>query len=1092
MNTTLLLPFALCLSGLALGQAESSASAAAPSSETYAGLEFRSIGPALMSGRIADIAIHPGNASTWYLGVASGGVWKTVNAGVTWKSVFEGQGSFAIGCVTIDPSNPSTVWVGTGEDVGGRHIAYGDGVYRSIDGGSSWTRMGLESSEHVTEIIVHPEDSNVIWVAAQGPLWSEGGQRGIYKSIDGGETWKRTLGDAVWTGAASLVMDPREPDRLYAATWQRHRTVAAYMGGGPESGLHRSLDGGETWERLESGLPEGSMGKIGLAISPQQPDVVYAAIELDRRSGGIYRSADRGATWEKRSDTVSGGTGPHYYTELYASPHRFDHLYLADVRMQVSTDGGKSFERMPERFKHSDNHALAFRADDPDYLLVGTDGGLYESFDAAENWRFFANLPLTQFYKIAVDDAEPFYNVYGGTQDNSTEGGPSRTDTAHGIQNSDWRVVLDWDGHQPATEPGNPDILYAERQEGHLVRVDLATGEVLEIQPQPDEGEDYERFNWDAPILVSPHSPTRLYFASSRVWRSEDRGDTWTAISGDLTRDQERFSLPILGGVQSWDSAWDVLAMSNFNTITSLAESPLAEGLVYAGTDDGLVQVTEDGGASWRAIEVGSMPGVPASAFVNDIKADLFEADTAYVALDNHKEGDYTPYLVKTTDRGRTWQSLRANLPDRTLVWRLVQDHVQPGLLFLGTEFGVYFTQTGGEHWTQLKGGLPTIPFRDLAIQRREEDLVAASFGRGIYILDDISALRSATPDRLAKGSMLFEPRKAWWYVERPDLGFDGGKGDQGAAYFTAENPPFGAVFTYFLPEDLKDRKTARQSAEDAEGAEAAFPGWEQLELERTEPQPQVWLTVTAESGEVVRRVPGPAKAGFHRVAWDLRFPVPNVLQLVDPPPPAFGGPPRGLLAAPGRYTVTLHSQVDGRVRALADPQSFEVVPMGNSTLAGADPAVVAAFWRSYEDAVRRYSGMQSSLAALVRRAERVSKLLGLSRISDPGFDERYHALRKAIHAFDSEFNGSRSRQAPGEKTRPTPESRLSALALGIERSTYGPTPTHRRDLDLVNTALDSLEPTLKAHTSALSALVNELVSAGAPWLESEALPSDR
>lgn len=1090
MKTTHLISLALCLSGLATGQ--TTAPAAASSAETYAGLEFRSIGPALMSGRIADIAIHPEDASTWYLGVASGGVWKTVNAGVTWDSIFEGQGSFAIGCVTIDPSNPSTIWVGTGEDVGGRHIAYGDGVYRSTDGGASWTRMGLESSEHVTEILIHPGDSNVIWVAAQGPLWSEGGQRGIFKSSDGGATWKQTLGDEAWTGAASLVMDPREPDRLYAATWQRHRTVAAYMGGGPESGLHRSLDGGETWEQLEAGLPEGSMGKIGLAISPQQPDVVYAAIELDRRSGGIYRSSDRGATWEKRSDTVSGGTGPHYYTELYASPHRFDHLYLADVRMQVSTDGGKTFERMPERFKHSDNHALAFRADDPDYLLVGTDGGLYESFDSAENWRFFANLPLTQFYKIAVDDAEPFYNVYGGTQDNSTEGGPSRTDNPHGIQNSDWRVVLDWDGHQPATEPGNPNILYAERQEGHLVRVDLATGEVLEIQPQPDEGEDYERFNWDAPILVSPHSPTRLYFASSRVWRSEDRGDTWTAISGDLTRDQERFSLPILGGVQSWDNAWDVLAMSNYNTITSLAESPLAEGLVYAGTDDGLVQVTEDGGASWRAIEVGSMPGVPASAFVNDIKADLFDAGTAYVALDNHKEGDYTPYLLKTTDRGRTWQSLRANLPDRTLVWRLVQDHVQPGLLFLGTEFGIYFTQTGGEEWTQLTGGLPTISFRDLAIQRREEDLVAASFGRGIYILDDISALRTAAPDQLAKGAALFPPRRAWWYVERPDLGFDGGKGDQGAAYFTAENPPFGAVFTYYLPEDLKDRKTARRLAEAEDGAQAAFPGWEQLELERTEPKPQVWLTVTADSGEVVRRVPGPAMAGFHRVAWDLRYPVPNVLQLVDPPPPAFGGPPRGLLAAPGRYTVTLHSQVDGRVRSLADPQTFEVVPMGRSTLAGAEPAAVAAFWRSYEDAVRRYSGMQSSLAALVARTERVQKLLSLSRVAGPEVDERYHALRKAIHAFDSEFNGSRSRQAPGEKTRPTPESRLSALALGIERSTYGPTPTHRRDLDLVNAALDRMQPTLEAHTGALSALVNELVAAGAPWLESEALPGDQ
>ncbi len=579
------------------------------SSKTFSGLKLRNLGPAFKSGRIADIAIHPDDSSIWYLAVGSGGVWKTINAGITWTPLFDKQASYSIGSVTIDPSNPNVIWVGTGENVGGRHVGFGDGVYRSADGGAHWKNLGLKDSEHISKIIVHPEDSNVVWVAAQGPLWSKGGERGLYKTSDGGTTWNKVLGGGDWTGVTDLVIDPRDPDVLYAATWQRHRTVATYVGGGPESGLHRSIDGGETWKKLTEGLPKGNMGKIGLAISPQQPDVLYAAIELDLRKGGVYRSTDRGASWKKRSDTVSGGTGPHYYQELYASPHAFDLIYLADVWTQRSSDGGKTFKRMMDQHKHVDNHALAFRDDDPDYLLAGTDGGLYESFDAGASWRFMANLPVTQFYKVALDDAEPFYNVYGGTQDNTTEGGPSRTDTVHGIRNADWSVVMFGDGHQPATEPGNPDIVYTEFQEGNLMRVDRTNGERVYIQPQPEPGDPPERFNWDAPILVSPHSPTTIYYASQRLWRSEDRGDSWRTLSGDLTRNQDRMLLDVMDRQWSWNTPWDMYAMSNYNTITSLAESPQVAGLLYVGTDDGLIQVSEDDGANWRQIEVKSLPG---------------------------------------------------------------------------------------------------------------------------------------------------------------------------------------------------------------------------------------------------------------------------------------------------------------------------------------------------------------------------------------------------------------------------------------------------------------------------------------------------
>ena len=796
------------------------------SAKTLEGLKLRNIGPAFMSGRIADVAIDPTRPSTWYVAVGSGGVWKTLNAGTTWTPLFDGEGSYSIGCLTLDPQNPNVVWVGTGENVGGRHVGFGDGVYRSRDGGASWQNLGLKESQHISKIVVHPKNPDVVWVAAQGPLWSRGGERGLYKTTDGGKSWAKVLGAGEWTGVTDVVLDPRDPDLLYAATWQRQRTVAAYVGGGPESGLHRSTDGGRTWEKLTKGLPEGSMGKIGIVLSPQDPDVVYAAIELDRRQGAVYRSTNRGASWEKRSDTVSGGTGPHYYQELYASPHAEGRIYLADVRLQVSDDGGKTFRRVEEKDKHSDNHALSFRRDAPDYLLAGTDGGLYESFDLAKTWRFVSNLPVTQFYKIAVDDAEPFYTVYGGTQDNSTQGGPVRTDSVNGITNGDWFVTLFADGYQPATEPGNPRIMYSHWQNGNLVRVDRITGERVYIQPQGEPGDAPERFNWDAPILVSPHSPSRIYHASQRVWRSEDRGDNWRAISPDLTRNQDRMKLPLMGRQWSWDAAWDLLAMSTFGTITSLAESPKQEGLLYAGTDDGILQVSEDSGKTWRRIELGTLPGVPASAFVNDVKADLFDANTVYVALDDHKTGDFRPHLLKSTDRGRTWISIAGDLPARHLVWRLVQDHVKRGLLFAGTEFGVFFTVDGGSRWVKLGGDVPTIAFRDLAIQRRENDLVCGSFGRGIFVLDDYSALRELSEQALSKPAALFPVRKGWWYVERDPFG-ETGKASQGAAFFTAPNPPFGAVFTYHLAEGLKSREKKRQEQEKPlvkEGKDTPFP----------------------------------------------------------------------------------------------------------------------------------------------------------------------------------------------------------------------------------------------------------------------------
>ncbi|MCP3959442.1 MAG: glycosyl hydrolase [bacterium] len=1062
--------------------------------ETFAGLELRSIGPALMSGRIADVAIHPHDQSTWYVAVGSGNVWKTTNAGTTWAPIFDDQGSYSIGCVTIDPNRPEVIWVGTGENVGGRHVGYGDGVYKSLDGGASWHNMGLGESEHIGNIVVDPRDSDIVYVAAQGPLWSAGGDRGLFKTTDGGKTWEKLLGDEEYVGVNEVKMDPRDPDVLYAATHQRFRTVAALIDGGPGSGIHKSTDGGATWRQLERGLPEEEMGKIGLAISPVDPDIVYATIELAHREGGFWRSADGGGTWEKRSDYVSGGTGPHYYQEIFASPHKLDRVYQMDPRMHVTEDGGKTFHRVGEEHKHGDNHALAFDADDPGYLLAGSDGGLYESWDLGKNWKFVTNLPVTQFYKVAVDNDEPFYNVYGGTQDNNTQGGPSRTLNTNGIRSSDWFITLFGDGHQPATDPSNPDIVYSEWQQGSLVRYDRKTGEIVYIQPQPDQGEDAERWNWDSPILVSPHDPARLYFASQRVWRSDDRGDSWRPISEDLSRGQDRLLLPMMDRVQSWDAIWDLWAMSSFANVTSLSESPLVEGLIYAGTDDGLIQVTEDGGDSWRRVD--SLP-VPEGSFVNDVKADLHDADTVYAALDNHKTGDFSPYLLKSTDRGRTWKSIAGDpddggLPDRHLVWRLVQDHEKPELLFAGTELGVFFSISGGNHWIKLTGGVPNIPFRDLAIQQRENDLVGATFGRGFYIFDDYSPLREVSEEMLEQEARLFAVKDALWYVERRPLGH-GAKATQGADFYVAPNPPFGAVFTYYLAEGYKTREAARREQEKeiaGEGGDTPYPGWDELRREAREEEPAMVLTVRDASGEVVRRLEGPAKAGFHRVAWDLRHP-PTTAWNPNPGEDFLGDD--GFLAAPGTYNVSLARRVEGVLTELGEPRTFEVVRLTETTLPGAEPAEMVAFLRRLQELLRGVTGAAAAIDETDKRLGAIKETLKRSTASDAGLDDQVRALEARLADLREALGGNQQRDDIGEPNPPSIQRRLAVAQVGNRFSTYGPTPTHVRSVEIAEKELAEVRRDLnQLITADLVALEDQLEAAGVPWTPGRGVPGGR
>ena len=1048
--------------------------------------KFRNVGPAFLSGRIADIAIHPNDENVWYVAVGSGGVWKTENAGTTWSPIFDKEVSYSIGCVAIDERNPSVIWVGTGENVGGRHVGYGDGIYRSRDGGKTWDNMGLKKSEHISEILIHPNNSDVVWVAVQGPLWNKGGERGLYKTTDGGVNWKRVLGNSEWTGVTDIMMDPRNPQVLYAATWDRHRTVASFMGGGPGSGIHRSFDGGETWEKLTNGLPKSNLGKTGLAISPQQPDVLYAAIELDRTTGGVYRSEDRGSSWKKMSDAVSGATGPHYYQELYASPHKFDRLYLMNVRVLTSEDGGKTFKQLKEEKKHSDNHAIVFKKDDPDYIMLGTDAGIYESFDLAENWRYIKNLPLTQFYKVAVNNAEPFYHIFGGTQDNGSVGGPSATDEREGISNKHWYKTLFADGHQSATDPVYNDIVYAETQQGGLHRVDLTSGEQVFVQPQAREGEPHERFNWDAPILVSPHNPERLYFASYRVWKSESRGNDWTPISGDLTRNEERITLPIMGRQQSWDNAWDVGAMSNYNTITSLSESPLKEGLIYAGTDDGFIQVTANGGANWTPIPVTQL-GLPNRSFVNDIKADLFDENTVYVALDNHKEGDFNPYLFKSTDQGATWTSISGDLPKRTLVWRLVQDHVNKNLLFAATEFGVYVSLNGGEQWQKLPG-TPTISFRDLVIQKRENDLVAASFGRGFYVLDDYSALREMTEENIKEEGTLFAPRDAKWYVPRSNVG------NTGADYYFAKNPEFGAVFTYHLSKKYtttKDVRKKKEKALDKKKANVPFPGYEALDKENQEQPVQVILSIQDANGNVVRKVKKKAEKGSHRIAWDLRhtnpFPV-----AADGSSRSRGFFSRGALANPGIYTAELYLEKEGVVSKLDGPVSFNVTPIREGVLQGVSYEDYDAYRKELTVLQRRMSVVNDAVKMSEDRVKALHTALLRTAILPGALEADLHDARQELLSIKQVLRGSDARGEIGERNPPSVQSRLGVAFRGMT-TTYGPTALHQKNKALAEKMLMGIESRIKElRTETLPALEKAIKDSGGPYIMGQGMGDEQ
>ena len=769
---------------------------------TFSSLRVRSIGPAFISGRVAEIAVFPDDSNHYLVAVASGGIFLTYNNGTTWTPVFDNYGSYSIGAITIDPRNPSIVWVGTGENNNQRSVSYGDGVYRSDDAGRTYRNVGLKLSEHIARILVDPRDSNVVYVAAQGPLWRGGGERGLYKTTDGGKTWSESLikvGE--YTGCTDVVMDPKNPDILLAATHQRQRRYFGMVHGGPESGLWRSIDAGKTWAQVRGGFPTGDLGRIGLNYAPSNPSMIYAQVEANEGRSGLYRSGDNGITWERRNNSDSTAM---YYAKVQVDPANADRVYIMNTNIMVSDDGGRTLTILPTRNKHVDNHDIWVDPKNNNHYLVGCDGGLYESFDRAATWIFKENLPTGQFYDVTVSEDAPFYHVYGGTQDNNSIGCAVRTRNTS-LTNADCFVTNGGDGFYSRVDPKDPNTIYANMQEGGMVRFDKRTGERVSIKPQPARGDPPMRFNWDTPLIVSPHSNTRLYFGSQRLYRSDDRGDSWRAVSPDLTRALDRNKLPLMGKIWPIDAIAKNASTAPYDNISSIAESPKQEGLIYVGTDDGLVQVTEDGGKNWRKVD--KPAGVPEDAYVQRIVASGHDAGTVYVAYENHQNGDFKPYLLRSTDKGKTWVNIAGNLPERGGVFAIAEDHVNSKLLFAGTEFGLYFSNIGGEKWIKLNVGLPTIMVRDLAIQKQMDDLVIGTFGRSIYVLDDYSPLRVATAEMLQKESAIFPVRSALSY-----LPYNPG-GDLGTNHFTAANPPVGATITFNLKDAIRTSSRIGSSA---------------------------------------------------------------------------------------------------------------------------------------------------------------------------------------------------------------------------------------------------------------------------------------
>lgn len=1008
-------------------------------------LKMRAIGPAIMGGRIDDFAVAETDPKTIYLGAAAGGVWKSVDGGMTWKSVWDIEPNPSIGALAVAPSNPSVIYVGTGEANNRQSASWGNGVYRSTDAGNTWTHVGLDDTQAIGRIVVDPRNSDVAYVAAVGHLWGPNAERGLFKTADGGKTWNKVLFINDDTGVNDVAIDPQSPTTLYAAAYERRRTAWGFNGGGPGSGIYKTTDGGATWNKLTKDLPaNGNTGRIGLAVYRRNPSIVYALVQNEK--GGVFRSEDSGATWTKMSAT---NPRPSYFSQIRIDPNNDLRIWTGGVQLAYSEDGGKTFVTTRGREVHSDFHAIWIDPNDSNYMLAGCDGGVYVSHDAGRDWDHLNVMPLGQAYEVGYDNQQP-YHVCAGYQDNAEWCGPSRTFFAGGIPNSAWFMVGGGDGFYVKPDPADPQTIYTESQDGNLSRRDLRTNEALNIRPVPPEGQPPYRFNWNSPLLISTKDHNTIYYGGNFLFKSTDRGNTWTRLGDDLTTGVDRNTLPILGQLPSKDTQSLYDGVEWYPTITTIDESPANTSVLWVGTDDGNLQVSRDGGQSWKNV-ADRVPGVPKGTYVTRVVASKSGDGTAYVTFDGHRSNDFHVYLFKTTNYGQTWKSLSVGLPESTGTIHVIREHPDdPNMLFVGMEFGTYFSLDGGAQWNKLGMGLPTVPVDDIQIQPRENDLILATHGRSIYILDNITALQQLNDKVLGEDLHLFPIRDTVAWRIYQNRWFDGQQ------VFLGPNPPDGASIDFYLKaKPAKDQK--------------------------------IQITVLDSSGKTVREItdakPG---AGINRVNWDLRYdpPVkPTPEQLAAQAQGFFGGGARGPMVEPGTYTVKV---------ALGDNSQTQSVKVEE------DPRIQI----SAADRAARHE-MQMQLYDLYKRADEGEKTIGglkksltdtLAAWKKPGAPKIPENIRKQAEALSKKVNelsgkfvterGFGGAGGPLHYTPPPLPQRVGRLMFQIEGYTAAPTQGEKDEMGGISqelsTALDSVHTIVNTD---LANLNNALRDANVPYI---------